>query len=231
MKKYTYASVVLVLLSLLSFAFTTQKKLTEGVVDFAITFSDLSPEMKEAEAMLPKTLTMYFKGQSFRGEMPSAMGNTITMYNAEKKEYYVLMDMMGQKMAIKQTEQEMKQEQKKESVKNLKVTLSRETKVIAGYTCNKAIISFDIEGKSEKLECFYTPMLPSSSNNNSAPGFDQIKGFMMEYGMNMGGIKMKITAQKVREQKVNSNLFNVPEGYTIKTKEELQQMNPGGEGN
>lgn len=229
MKKNTYAAIVLTVLSILSFSFTTQNKLNEGVVDFNITFSDLTPEMKQAEAMLPKTMTMYFKGQNFRGEMPSAMGNTITMYNAEKKEYYVLMDMMGQKMAIKQTEEEMKQEQKKESIKNLKVTLSKETKVIAGYTCNKAIITFDVEGKSEKLECFYTPLLPVSSNNNSAPGFDQIKGFMMEYGMNMGGIKMKITAQKVREQKVSSSLFTIPEGYTIKTKEELQQMNPGGE--
>lgn len=224
MKKSTYVFLVLSALSTLLFAFKQGAKLTEGVVEFDIAFMDLTPEMKQAEAMLPKTLTMYFKGQNMRGEMPTAMGNTITIANEKKKEFYVLMDMMGQKTAIKQTEADIKKQQQEQDVKDVKISYPNETKTIAGYTCKKAIITFTMKGDKETVECYYTEDLPVVGNKNASPGFDQIKGFMMEYNINMSGIKMKMTAKKVRPEKVDDNKFVLPEGYTIKTMEELKKM-------
>lgn len=218
---------VLAMLSMVFTAFKAGEKITEGVVEFDIAFLDLTPEMKQAEAMLPKKLTMYFKGESIRGEMPTAMGNTITIANEKKKEFYVLMDMMGQKTAIKQTEEDIKKQQLEQEVKDIKVTTTTETKVIAGYTCKKAIVTFKMKGEEEKIECYYTEELPMLGNKNSSPGFDQIKGFMMEYSLNMSGIKMKMTATKVRAEKVDDSQFVVPSGYTVKTIEDLKKMTGG----
>jgi GLPGLI family protein len=222
MKKQILFGLLTLVVSIGLFSFN-QAKLTEGVVEYDISFVDLSPEMKEMEAMLPKNLTMYFKGQSIRGEMPSGMGNTVTIANEKTKEFYVLMDMMGQKTAIKQTEADLKEQQKKQDVKDVKVTLSPETKTIAGYACKKAVITFTMKGSKETLNCFYSPDLPSIGNKRGGPGFDQINGMMMEYQMNLDGIKMHIAAKKVRAEKVDDNKFIIPEGYTIKTAEELKK--------
>jgi hypothetical protein len=207
------------------FAFTNGTKFSEGVAEFEISYQNLPEEMKQAEAMLPKKLTMYFKGQNTRSEMPSSMGNTITISNETKKEYYVLMDMMGSKTAIKQTTADIKKLQDEQQVKDLKVVTSNDTKTIAGYTCKKAIITFTTNGQKEQIDCYYTEELPAiTARKDISPGFDQIKGFMMEYAMNTNGIKMKITATKVRAEKVDDKLFTLPEGYTITTIDELKQQ-------
>lgn len=225
MKKITILLLATAIFGLSFMAFKQASTLKEGVVEFDVTFLNLTPEMKQMESMMPKKLIMYFKDNSFRNEMPSGMGTTITINNGPKKEFYLLMDMMGQKTAMKQTEEEMKKQLEEAQVKDIKVTFEKETKVIAGYTCNKAMVNFTLEGKAEQIECFYTPELPDIANNNTSPGFDQIKGFMMEYSLSMQGVKMKLTASKVRKEKVDAKLFDLPEGYTIKTLEQIR--NPG----
>ncbi len=222
MKKINLLFLITALCGFMSISFKQAETVKEGVVEFDITFIDLTPEMKQAESMLPKKMTMIFKDKSFRNEMPSGMGTTITINNGEKKEFYLLMDMMGQKTAMKQTDAEMKKQLDGAGVKDLKVTFQKDTKVIAGYTCKKAIINFNMEGKAEQIECFYTPELTDIANHNTSPGFDQIKGFMMEYNLSMQGVKMKLTATKVRKEKVDAKLFEMPEGYKVKTLEELR---------
>ena len=227
MKKIIALSLTAALLGFMTLGFKQAKTLEEGVVEFDVTFLNLTPEMKQAESMFPKKLIMYFKGKSFRNEMPSGMGNTITINNGIKKEFYLLMDMMGQKTALKQTEEQMKKQLAEADVKNIKVSFEKETKVIAGYTCKRALINLTLEGKEEQIECFYTPELPDIANHNTSPGFDQIKGFMMEYTLNMQGMKTKLTASKVRKEAVDPKLFELPEGYTLKTLEELRNMGGG----
>ena len=224
MKKIVDITLLLTVVSGLLFSFTAQQKIQEGLIEFDITFLDLSPEMKQAEAMLPKKINMYFKNESSRTEMPSGMGNTITISNDKKKEFYLLMDMMGQKTAIKQTEAEMKSQQEKSKIKDVKVEEINESKVIAGYKCKKAKLTYTLDGKTETVECFYTPDLPLLGQANTAPGFDKIKGLMLEYSMNMGGIKAKISATKVSTQKVEDKMFEIPSDYTIRTIEELGNM-------
>jgi hypothetical protein len=224
MKKIIHITLLLTVVSGLLFSFSAQQKIQEGLIEFDITFLDLSPEMKQAEAMLPKKVSMYFKNENSRTEMPSGMGNTITINNSQKKEFYLLMDMMGQKTAIKQTEAEMKKQQEKSNIKDIKVEEINETKIIAGYKCKKAKLTYVLNGKTETVECFYTPDLPLLAQGNTAPGFDKIKGLMMEYSMNMGGIKAKIVATKVSAQKVNDTFFDIPSNYTLRTMQELESM-------
>jgi hypothetical protein len=224
MKKLNHLLLITALCSITFFSFKQADPLKEGVVEFSITFSDLTPELKQAESMLPSKMTMYFKGQNFRSEMPSAMGNTITINNDAKKEFYLIMDMMGQKTAMKQTEAEMKKQQEEANIKDIKVIQTKETKTIAGYLCKKATITFTVDGKTEQMDCFYTSDLPDAANRNTSPGFDQIKGFMMEYSLNMQGLKMKLSATKVKAEKVDNKLFEIPEGYQIKTLEELKGL-------
>jgi len=220
MKKLKIFSITTVLM-VVSIAFRPAEKITEGKASYAITFVDLTPEMKQTEAMLPKKMTMYFKGHNFRSEMPTSFGNTITIYNATKKEFYLLMDMMGQKSALVQTELEMDETRKTAPVKNLHVKKLEETKKIAGYMCKKAEISFEMDGITEKVDCFYTTELPAVGNQNTSPGFDQIEGFMMEYSLNLQGVKMKMVVEEINAQTINADYFVIPKGFTVKSRKEL----------
>src|SRR6478735_1868662 len=136
--------------------------------------------MKKMEAMFPKSISVYFKNEFSRFEMHSAMGNTISIGNSIKKDIIVMTDMMGQKIAVKQTEADLKkkeEEMKKEGVyPTFTVTQSKETKMIAGYLCKKAIISYTVNGETEKLNCYYTEALPQMTGGDNNPAFKQING-------------------------------------------------------
>jgi GLPGLI family protein len=214
-----------VLLTLSCFAFA-QTKLKEGVANFEITYPALTPEMKQMEGMLPKTLTIYFKNEWSRIEMPMAMGTTTTVGNNTKKEVTIMMDMMGQKFAIKQ-EEEMK---KNGEYPTFKITPATETKTIAGYLCKKAIISYTLNGKTEKMDCYYTEALPKMNSGNDNPAFKNINGFLMEYNINQGGMKMRIQAKSIKAQTVSDTQFKVPADYKIMTQEEVAEMMMGGAG-
>ncbi len=217
------SSILFLLIACICFSFTTNKKLTQGKVEFSVSFDNLTPEMKEIESLLPKTMSIFFKGKHMRTEMPTSMGNTITINDDEKKEWYLLMDMMGQKFAIKRTDEEMKKDTTK-SVTNLKVTYPKETKVIAGYTCQKAIISYESDGKKESVECFFTRQLPVLGFMNAGPGYDKVEGFLMEYKMTTQGLTLNLIATKVSEQNISDDLFKVPGDFKLLSDEELMKM-------
>lgn len=211
-----------------------QKKITEGMVEYTISYPNPSPEMKQMESMLPKTLTLYFKDKKTCGSMKTPMGTTTTISDDIKKEMVLLMDMMGTKIAIKQSEADLKKQQEKAGINpaDVKVTVTSDTKMIAGYKCKKAIISYKEGDKASQVECYFTDQLPVTGQvgAGSTPGFDKINGFLMEYTMNEGMISMKISANVVKAQTVSEEMFKVPSDYKIMTPEEVEKMmsNPGG---
>ena len=222
---------VIVFISISNFAFA-QTKLKEGMAEFDISYPALTPEMKKMESMLPKSLTVYFKNELSRIEMPMAAGTTTTLSNNSKKEVTIMMDMMGKKFAMKQTEADIikKEAELKKSGQypTFKVTPSTETKLIAGYKCKKAVVSYIMSGKTERMDCFYTEELPKMNASGDNPAFKNINGFLMEYNISQSGMKMKIVAKNVKAKTVSDNLFKVPSDYKFMTQEEISEMMMGG---
>ena len=70
--------------------------------------------------------------------------NTITITDYTEKSSVSLINMMGQKYAIKQTTAEIEKENT--AAGTTTVELSDETKVIAGYTCKKAVVTVNDDG-------------------------------------------------------------------------------------
>lgn len=227
MKKLFY---VLLLISA-SFAAFAQGKITEGVAAFEITYPSLTPEMKKIESMLPKELTVYFKHEHSRMEMPMAAGNTVTIGNSTKKDVTILMDMMGKKFAMKQTAEDIGKKEaelkKNGQLPGIKVTPSTETKTIAGYKCKKALVAYTVNGKTERMDCYYTDALPKMTNTADNPAFKDINGFLMEYNISQGGIQMRITAKSVKAQAVPDALFTIPADYKVMTQEEIVELMSG----
>jgi GLPGLI family protein len=200
-------------------SFITPPKEFKGVVTYKITISGsgVTDEMKN---YMPKTMTLSVKGNKSRSEMVMMGGKTVSISDGDTKTSIVLMDMMGQKIAVNSTTEEINAELEKGPKTSVKVT--GETKDILGYTCKKAIISF--EGEDTEVIVFYTEELGTKALNFDNPQFKDIDGLMLEFEIPEEQFNMQFTAVTVEKTNVDDSQFTIPEGYQIKTKEEMKGM-------
>lgn len=192
----------------------------EGKVNYELSFPGMEiPD--EQKAMMPKEMIMYCKGVNSRVEMAMGMGMTqTTISDGKKKEAITLMDIMGNKTAIKSTEEDMK---KKTGESAPVVKLLDETKTVAGYKCKKAIITIKDKKEGEiTMPVWYTEEI-TTYNSQWASQYKGIKGMMMEYEIKASGMTMKMTAKSVTKEAVSDAKFTIPEGYKVMTAEEFQK--------
>jgi GLPGLI family protein len=222
MKKNLTLNLLLLTLFAL-FSFQTFAKEFKGVITYKITVegSGVTDDMKN---MMPKTMTMTIMGNKARSEMVMSMGKTISITDGDSKETITLMDMMGQKIAIKSNYDEIKADMEKSP--KVKVEVTSETKDIMGYVCKKAVVT-NLEDDSE-IYVYFTEELGSSALNFDNPQFKDINGVMLEFEIPNEQFTMKFSAVSVEKKSVSESEFTIPEGYQIKTKEEMQGMFGGG---
>jgi GLPGLI family protein len=192
----------------------------EGKVVYDIVYEEVPEEIAGFESMLPKEMTTYMKGPKTRIEQNTGMGENITIMDTDKKEGVVLMNMMGNKWAIKMSKEDI--EEKEGDAEEPQFKYLKETKKIAGYTCKKA--EMWIEGEEDDvMTVYYTEAIQNTANSN----FKGLKGFPLEYQIAKQGMVMSMVANTVKKETVAASLFEVPDGYEEKTMEELGGMMGG----
>jgi hypothetical protein len=115
---------------------------------------------------------------------------------------------------------------------DMKVTPSNETKIIAGYKCNKYTVTMmgatseywlckEVKGYSEfmsigkKLEKIYlkNPALRQAGMVSMAGELD---GFPVQTVINIMGITTTTTLKSIEEKPLGRELFSIPEGYKLR---------------
>lgn len=199
-----------------------QKKAFTGKVTYKIDF-DMAGLPEEAKSMMPTTMAMYIGNDKVKTEIITVMGNQSTIIDLDEKAHITLMNVMGQKLAIKDTFEELTAQMP--STEEYSVEITDETKEIAGYSCKKAVLKKIIsEGNTEEVGvAWFTDGLKVHENFNfNNPQYNKIKGLLMEYGMDAGNnMKMSFTAVEVAGMKIKEAEFEVPEDYEIITREDL----------
>ncbi len=218
-------SKILVLLSLfliISSNAHSQKAFT-GQIKYKLDYEGM--EVNEAmKAMLPEQMILTIKQNKSKTELKTGMGDQVSIFDGNTKASVSLINMMGQKIAIKKTLDEVEIDRNK--YPDLKLTLANETKEIAGYNCHKATIEVDaadLNGLST-FTVYYTDELGNMGINYSDPLFRKIKGVMLEYEVKTRGLLMKFKATEVKKTKVSDDTFLIPEGYKEMTAEDLKKM-------
>jgi GLPGLI family protein len=200
-------------------------KISEGKVIYDITYPGTELDQNTL-AMMPSESTLYFKKEQSRMEMKTGMGNMTTISNAKDESAVTLMDMMGNKMAIKMTKEDMKKEQAKagnDAKPDVKIT--GETKDIAGYKCTKAIVTS--AGKDKKsYNAWFTKDIEGA--NTSRQKIEGIDGFLMEFQYEQQGMTMKMSVRSVEKQAVDDAMFKIPDGYKEMTMDDMKKMGAGG---
>ena len=193
----------------------------EGEITYNISYPESNLDASIL-AMFPKAMTIYIKGNFSKTVLNTEMGKTISIFNSKEKYSVTLIDIMGQKYAIRSSTDDIKE--KIEKSPQTQIEYLDETKEIAGYTCKKAIITVKDEliGTESKLSVYYSDEFSHNNINKDNPIFHGIEGIMLEYEMDAQGTIMKFTATSVNKKKISRKEFNVPKDYEVTTEEELK---------
>jgi GLPGLI family protein len=190
----------------------------EGIIKYSVSFEDagLPPEaialFKNAEVKL------YISPDKQRTDINMVMQNSTSIVDLKEKTLVNIMDIGGKKYLIKIDQDQLKKD--KEAEPNLKINYTTETKNIAGYVCQKAEVVMD-DALGTIMSVYFTEEIPLNEIN---PVYKGLKGFPLEYTMNMGGITIKFIANSITKEKIDKSVFDVSkEGYIETTTEALQQ--------
>lgn len=194
------------------------QKLEEGKLTYEISYPD-SEIPDEQMAMMPTEMTMQFKEMKSRMDMKMGMGmSTIVITDGKTKSATTLMDIMGNKIAMKMTAEDMKKQKEKAGTADADVKVTDETKDIQGYKCKKAVVTT----KDGTYDIYFTDDIMNKGEIEDT--YKGITGMLMEYQMKQGPMTMKMTAKSVSKDKVDEKVFEIPAGYTEKTQEEMKKM-------
>jgi len=194
-------------------------KTFEGVISYKISYPD-SKFSESQLAMFPKLMTVMVKGSKSKTEMSTGMGNQTEIIDYTDKTKVALLDMMGQKYAIKETAAEIQKDMEKEPTAKVEVT--SETKTIAGYICKKALVTAEQDGEKTVYEVWFTNELGSKDANFDNALYKEIDGVLMEFLMVTPQISMKFTVSTVEKKSIPAKEFEIPAEYKLTTKEELK---------
>ncbi|KAF0195831.1 MAG: hypothetical protein FD166_2797 [Bacteroidetes bacterium] len=224
MKKNLIASIFII-----TFAFTAGFTLAQkpgspfkGVINYKVSYPDSKMEASQ-QAMMPQTMKVSLSGNKTRIEMAMASMSQIILIDSDLKTTTVLLDMMGQKIAMKPNKKTDRPDAKEPVVK-----MTNETKEIAGYLCKKAEVSFgDEKSKGTPLIVYFTEAI-----GNNRIFYDNeyrtLPGIPMEFQYKMQGMNMLLTASSVEKGKVSNRDFEVSSEYKEMTPEQLREMFGGG---
>lgn len=224
--KYTFLKTVLAfaILMVTGFSGIAQKPGSpfKGVINYKISYPEAKMDASQA-AMMPQNMKVSLNGNKSKVEINMASMSQIILMDADAKTTTVLIDMMGQKVALKP---------KDKSGNNAKVpvvNVTSETKEIAGFVCKKAEIHFgDEKSMASPMIVYFTEAIGDNKifYDNE---YSTLPGIPMEFQYKMQGMNMFLTANSVEKGKVSNRDFEVPSDYKEMTPEELRQMFGGGQ--
>lgn len=221
----TALRIILTAATILFFSANTnaqKKKIFQGTITYNITYPDanLTPAMK---AQLPTTQDVTVKDCKTKTEMITGAVTQASITDGTAKTETILIDYMGTKYALKLTSAEITESLAKATMPV--VTTTTDTKVIAGYTCKKAILtSTEEDGTITNDTIFYSDEIGCSDLNFSTQ-FKDIPGAVLEYSVYVDQINanMKYIAKEVKKTKISDNIFLIPSDYQEVTKEEFKK--------
>ncbi|MEX1203125.1 MAG: hypothetical protein WEA59_07775 [Ferruginibacter sp.] len=214
-----------------------------------------------------KTVT-HVKNNMVKSVSKSETGRTTTIRDNQKKLTTTLFEIMGNMSGFYATDEEMEAGRKSidsmmragaandTTIKvarpaeppKINISVTDETKKIAGYTCKKAyVITTRILGIKDTSVAWFTPdikinnvsstgggmgsiMSMGAPTSNPMAGLEQIEGFVMRFETKMRRNRImttEVTKLEI-EKEVADKEFNIPKDFDVKPMSEMRNMMRGG---
>lgn len=212
----------LILFVITIFVFTgcaekNDKILNEGIIEYDVNAVDQNHPWA---GMIPTTATLKFKDDKFVLEM-STMGMFTTMFvcNQSNKTLTQMVKFLDIKQACIENEKDIQTENLQYKIK---CEETKDTKVIAGYKCNKVKVTME-KDPTVVFEAYYTKEMGAENVNALSP-YLGIKGMLMQYRLKKMGLELEFTAKNVKKAEIVDNTFEIPAYYKIVSKQEIEKI-------
>lgn len=195
-----------------STAVPSVKVLSAGKVEYRLDASKLDPTA--ASFLQGMTMTAYFEGDKLRMELNMGMlGTTTTILNGPSKSSLILLNLMGNKLAVT--------EMPESNAPEWKVIPTNETRDIAGYTCRKTLL----QSESGDLEFYVTDQIHNPRVKSDLQ-LHHLNGFPLQIQLSGGVGSLLLVATKVTGMPIESSRFTttVPSGYDLITPDQMVEM-------
>lgn len=187
-----------------------------GKVTYAVRYDDTDLSDEDL-SMLPSEAVIVFKGDRMRMDMSMGLGMSSAVI-VQRDQVYTLMDVLGDKFAIRTNREEIRKDSKDPDAYRLK-QLTGDFKDIAGHRCRKAVL--ECKGQ-EDMTVWYTDRMKSSATWYYQ--MDGIEGFPMEFDLKAAGMSVRMAAVSVQDSEPSDGVFNVGTEYRIMKQEEVAKM-------
>jgi GLPGLI family protein len=196
-------------------------KISEGEIEYQIEYLD--DERKNPFIMLlPRQMLTTFSNNSSHTRIEGFFGTFKLTYilNYKQQKNYTLLQIMDKKYVYQADINNLAFGY--ENMKNIHLNYTDKQKIIAGFNCKHATAYF-FDGLTDTIEIYYTEEIKLDKPNLNNP-FRNLNGVLMEFTVNLMGINMKVKTTKVNRKKVNENLYDMPNGYTKITLNEMEKI-------
>lgn len=202
---------------------TKKKKGWKGTITYSISYSGegITPAMV---ANAPKSTKVKVMGNKTSAEIVNGPMVLTIIQNPEFNSFYQLIEFGDKKYAVKKSLDEINADSLRKY--DTEIDLVNETKIIAGYECKKAVVTFiprDTADGEEQIFNFYYSTDLGDANTNSDSEFSEIPGLLLEYYNLQGNLITKFVATNVKKGGVKETDFLIPTDYKVLTEEELQK--------
>lgn len=206
------------IIGLISIGTVSAQKVFTGTIEYEITFPGLEVDPMMA-AYLPSSTTLTFGANKCKTIQATSAMSSVVIIDGDDNMMYILFSGMGQKIMAKDViDTESLNKAKPEMIAH-----NEDTKKIAGYDCVKTEVIVD-DGSGDKTT-YYGYFNNELYNPTYALAGDLgTEGIPLEIEIDLGDMKMKMTAKKVKQSKIKDSEFNIPEGYTEVPMSALQGM-------
>lgn len=193
----------------------------QGTISYKMEYLDLK-DGDFNKNLLPNQLIIQFNEKNVSNKVTNKSGivNTSYICNNELNKSFALIKFLNKKLIYFQKEPTFVLF---EDFDNLKIKQSNETVEVAGHICSKAIATYTDSSKTKKFEILYIADSTHQYINKGTP-YDSIKGILMDFRMKILGKDVRIVAEKLISEKIDNQIFEIPENYEEVNKETLYDI-------
>lgn len=219
MKKLLFVSYLICI----SFSVLAQKATDfEGIIKYDVSFEKSGLPTNSLDVFKNAEVKQYISPDKHRMDMNMVMQNITNIIDLKEQTRISIMDVAGKKYLIKIDKEQFKKEM--DAKPNVKINYSDETKTIAGYLCKKGEIVMEENlgtlPAGSVLEFYYTDEI---TVNEIDPMYKEVKGCLLEYSMDMAGMRVTFIAKSVSKEKLDKSVFDTSSPEYIETTMEALQ--------
>ncbi|MBU8893477.1 MAG: hypothetical protein KOO66_11915 [Bacteroidales bacterium] len=196
-------------------------RIKEGYIEYDIEYLDDSLD-NFMKGLLPKKLTIKFKNNNTINKIEGFSGivSFTHIQNFREKKNITLVKVLNKK--YKYIERNSDKSLFFEDLPGIKIELQDTSRIICGFTCQKAKISLP-DSNIEPFFIYYSNDIIINNVNDQTP-FKSIDGVLLEFQIKLYDMPMKLTAKKIQEAEISSDDFKIPKGYNSINKKTMIEI-------